>query len=153
MATGRTDVPRWPRAADGRQERNEMTSPEVLRAVSEAASPSDSRLGCAVALGLARKLGVTPGDIGDAANQQKVRIVNCQLGFFAVEKSVHDDLEAVPIEGPLADAIEGALSEGRLSCAAAFEVAGETRTPVKLVGDTATKKGIKIVSCQLGCFP
>ncbi len=136
-----------------------MTSSETQKAVAEAASPSDSRLGCAVALGLARKLGVTTGEIGDAANQQKIRIVNCQLGFFAVEKSVHDDLEAVPTDGPIADAIEAALSRGRaaseesLSCAAAFEVARETRSAVKLVGDTATKRGIMIVSCQLGCFP
>ena len=130
-----------------------MASPEVQRAVAEAASASDSRLGCATALGLARKLGVSPAEIGDAANQQKVRIANCQLGFFAAEKSVHDDLEAVPTAGPLADAVDAAASEGRFACVTAFEIAGQTRSAVKLVGDTATKKGIRIVNCQLGCFP
>ena len=129
-----------------------MTPSEIQKAVSEAAS-GDSRLGCAAALALAGRLGVTPAEIGDAANEKKVRIVNCQLGFFAVEKSVHDDLESVATEGSLGDAIDAALSEGRLSCAAAFDVARARRSAVKLVGDTATKKGVRIVNCQLGCFP
>jgi hypothetical protein len=42
----------------------------------------DGRLACAVAFELARKNGVSPKEIGDAANRVGVKIVACQLGCF-----------------------------------------------------------------------
>jgi hypothetical protein len=41
---------------------------------------------------------------------------------------------------------------GRLSCAAAREVAEKLGLPYKEVGIAANELGIKIKDCQLGCF-
>ena len=47
------------------------------------ASLVNGRLPCAVAFKLARKLKVTPKEVGEMANKLKIRIVSCQLGCFS----------------------------------------------------------------------
>ncbi|MCL6449781.1 MAG: hypothetical protein K6T75_00605 [Acetobacteraceae bacterium] len=54
--------------------------PRVVAAVVEAAA--DGRLPCARALELARRLGVSPREVGAAADSAGVRITACQLGCF-----------------------------------------------------------------------
>ncbi len=43
-------------------------------------------------------------------------------------------------------------ANGRLSCAAARELAEKLGLPYKEVGTAANELGIKIKDCQLGCF-
>jgi len=52
----------------------------VLAAVREAAP--EGRLPCATAFRVAEKLGVPPIVIGQAANELKFKITQCQLGCF-----------------------------------------------------------------------
>jgi len=40
------------------------------------------KLPCAVAFRIARKLKVSPKQVGDAANRLKIKISSCQLGCF-----------------------------------------------------------------------
>ena len=117
------------------------------------ASLVDGYLPCAVAFKIARKLKVTLKQVGDAANRLNIRIVNCQLGFFKVEKATHSELDGVHISEKLAEEIEASLVEGRLSCPVTFKIAKKLKATPRQVGDTATKLNIKISSCQLGCFP
>ena len=42
----------------------------------------DNKIPCEKALALAERLGVEPRQIGEAADEQSVRIVACQLGCF-----------------------------------------------------------------------
>ncbi len=42
----------------------------------------DNKIVCAVALKLARDLKITPAEVGNAADELKIRIQNCQLGCF-----------------------------------------------------------------------
>jgi hypothetical protein len=42
----------------------------------------DGKLPCAVAFKIARKLKVTPKQVGDAANRLNIKITSCQLGCF-----------------------------------------------------------------------
>jgi hypothetical protein len=42
----------------------------------------DGRLPCAVAFGIAKKLKVSPRQVGDAANDMQIKIASCQLGCF-----------------------------------------------------------------------
>ena len=42
----------------------------------------DGKLPCAVAFKIARKLKITPKQVGDTANKLKIRVSNCQLGCF-----------------------------------------------------------------------
>jgi len=43
-------------------------------------------------------------------------------------------------------------SDQRISCKAAMEVADETGAPRAKIGRLLNEMGIKIHSCQLGCF-
>ena len=53
----------------------------------------------------------------------------------------------------LEEEIQASLVNGRLPCAVAFKIARKLKVSPKQVGDMANKLNIKIVSCQLGCFP
>jgi len=46
------------------------------------------------------------------------------------------------------------LNKGRktLACARAFRLVKENHISLKVIGAICNKNGIKIVSCQLGCF-
>ncbi|MFO8102183.1 MAG: hypothetical protein R6U37_08490 [Dehalococcoidia bacterium] len=49
--------------------------------------------------------------------------------------------------------IKESLVNGKLPCANALGIADELGVPPMLVRETADEMGIKISSCQLGCFP
>jgi len=53
----------------------------------------------------------------------------------------------------LEEELKASLVDGRLPCAVAFKIARKLEVPPKQVGETANRLNIKIVSCQLGCFP
>lgn len=53
----------------------------------------------------------------------------------------------------LEEALKASLVNGSLPCAVAFKIARKLKVTPRQVGDTANKLNIKIVSCQLGCFP
>jgi hypothetical protein len=116
-------------------------------------SAQNGRLPCPVAFRLAKESKVPLRTVGDLANGLKVRIINCQLGCFYVEKATHEDLAGVPFDPPLKQEVQDSLVDGKLPCKAAFQVAEKLRVSRKLVGDAATKLKIKIAECQLGCFP
>lgn len=42
----------------------------------------ERRLACAVALDIAERLGIPPIEVGQAANELGMKIVDCQLGCF-----------------------------------------------------------------------
>jgi hypothetical protein len=46
------------------------------------ASLVEGKLPCAVAFRIAKKLKVSPKEVGDAANELKIKISSCQLGCF-----------------------------------------------------------------------
>ena len=62
---------------DGSIEQMDRTLEEELEA-----SLVNGKLPCAVAFKIARKLKVTPREVGDTANKLNIRIANCQLGCF-----------------------------------------------------------------------
>ncbi|MGQ9920140.1 MAG: hypothetical protein ACUVRZ_02300 [Desulfobacca sp.] len=49
--------------------------------------------------------------------------------------------------------IQAAAPEGRIPCAAAFKLAEELGISRSRLGELLNELRIKIVSCQLGCFP
>lgn len=56
----------------------------VAEAVKAAAV--EGRVPCAAALALARRLGVAPSQVGQAANELGIKIADCQLGCFGSGK-------------------------------------------------------------------
>ena len=116
------------------------------------ASLVNGRLPCAVAFNMARSLNVTPRMVGDKANELKIRIIDCQLGCFAVEKATRPALDDMEIATALAEELQVSMINRQLPCTAAFEVARKLKTSRKEVGDAATKLNIRLINCQLGCF-
>jgi hypothetical protein len=53
----------------------------------------------------------------------------------------------------LEEELEAFLVDGKLPCALAFKIAKKLKVTPRQVGETANKLNIKIVNCQLGCFP
>ncbi|MGP8050328.1 MAG: hypothetical protein ACLPYB_06910 [Desulfobaccales bacterium] len=45
-----------------------------------------------------------------------------------------------------------AAPQGKIACAAAFRLAGELSISTRELGSLLNELGIKIESCQLGCF-
>lgn len=43
--------------------------------------------------------------------------------------------------------------QGKLTCKKAFQLAEELNISLKNIGDICNAEGIKIINCQLGCFP
>jgi hypothetical protein len=53
----------------------------------------------------------------------------------------------------LDEKIRASLVDGKLPCAVAFKIAKQLNISTKEVGEACNKLGVKISSCQLGCFP
>jgi len=112
----------------------------------------DSRLPCLVAFDIAEELKVSRRQVGDSASSLKVRIADCQLGFFQKLKATHEDLVGKEVDSKLVDEIAASLVDGRLACPVAFKIAEKHKVTPKEVGDAATKQGISVNYCQLGLF-
>jgi len=117
------------------------------------ASLIDGYLPCPVAFQVSRKLDIPRREVGDAANELKIRISNCQLGCFVVEKAVYNDVESIHVDQILSAEIESSLVNGRLPCPEAFQIGKRLKVAPKDVRATADELKIKISNCQLGCFP
>ena len=113
----------------------------------------NGRLPCALAFKVARKLNITPGMVGNRANELKLRIINCQLGCFDVEKAAHNDIEGIHVAAKLREEIQTSLIDRYLSCDIAFQIAKKLKVGRRQVGDAVTRQKIKLSHCQLGCFP
>ena len=55
-------------------------------------------------------------------------------------------------EERIAEAVQGAATEGRISCKAALAIAERLAVSPAAVGRAINAAGIKIIDCQLGCF-
>ena len=113
---------------------------------------TDGAMTCPLAFQAADELNLTPAEIGRAIDLLEIPISKCQLGLFGFTpvsriiqpaESVPEDLEA---------AIRKALTDGRLSCADAFRIAGEFKLAKIRVSSACEKLKIKISACQLGAF-
>jgi hypothetical protein len=52
----------------------------------------------------------------------------------------------------LRSAIESKAVDGKVSCKAMLDLASETQTPSKQIGEICNEMSIKVSGCQLGCF-
>ena len=114
------------------------------------AALSDGYLSCPSALSIARKLKVPAAQVGTVADNLGLRIVNCQLGCFKVEKAARKQLDV--IDPVIVSELESVLAQGPLTCAKAFNIARKLKKNVSDIGDVANEKNMKIRECQLGCF-
>jgi hypothetical protein len=111
-------------------------------------------LPCMAAFELVETEGLPAIELGRAATDAGIRIIHCQLNLFGYrafgEKRLPITVQMVPES--VAEAVREAADGDRLTCAAAWSLAGTLGLPRPMIGQVAENLGVRIVHCQLGCF-
>jgi hypothetical protein len=114
-------------------------------------------IGCADAHRIAAELALSPQELGSLVNRETdYRFDRCQLGLFGYGKKGTEAYKIVLPAQHCPDAIMAAIQErtidGRVPCAALWEIAARFRYPRLGVSNIAQALGLKVKPCQLGCF-
>jgi hypothetical protein len=112
----------------------------------------DGTIGCARAHRLAAELGCPPSTVGMAIDLLEGRIVRCQLGLFGYSPQKKILRPAPSVAPDLETAIREALTEGYLTCAAAWRIADRRAIARLAVAEACEALGVRIRRCQLGAF-
>lgn len=116
----------------------------------------DGQLPCMAAHTIAQFLGLTPGQVGRAANEAGIRISQCQLGLFGYGPKAEGKSKlvrtAVQVPPALAAAVQERARDGRLRCLTCWEIAAEQGVERLAVAEVAEALGLRVTGCQLGCF-
>ena len=116
------------------------------------AALQDNYLSCAVALKIAREENVPPVAVGVLADRIGVRVTDCQIGCFKIDKSIHHRSNTEPVDQNVLAALSHLEDSGELTCANVFQAALRLNLPVGKVAGVANSRSMKIGTCQLGCF-
>ena len=112
----------------------------------------NSEIPCAIAFQIAEELKATPADVGKGIDLLDIRLIKCQLGLFGYSPEKKAVKPKPPQHRGLEEAIREALTEKKLSCRAAWQIAHRFHIPKMTVSAACEALGIKIKPCQLGAF-
>jgi len=115
-------------------------------------SLKDGYLSCPVAWGIARKANVLKTTIGEIADRLGIRITNCQLGCFKIEKTPYDNSSYSNIDEEVITMLETLKENDQLTCAKVFDLARQFKVKPVVIANDMSARGLKIRGCQLGCF-
>ncbi len=116
------------------------------------ASLKDGYLSCPVAWGIARKSNVPKIVVGEITDRLGIRITNCQLGCFKIEKTPYDNSSYGNIDGEIRNILKELHETDQLTCAKAFELARQFNLKPIVIANEVNAMGLRIRGCQLGCF-
>jgi hypothetical protein len=112
----------------------------------------NNSISCKKAEEIAGELGFMLEETGKAIDILNIKITKCQLGLFGYGENKKIVEPAKEIMPELKESITSALENGSLSCAAAWEIAGELNISRMKVAAACEALQIKIKPCQLGAF-
>ena len=129
-------------------------SKEVLSQLGDMVRVSlrDGNLQCATAFKIARQAHVPNIAVGEVTDRLGIRITNCQIGCFKVDKTTHDNLDPKKIDDKITTMLEVLVKNNELTCAKVFELALQLKLTPMAIADVANLRNMKIHRCQLGCF-
>ncbi len=116
------------------------------------ASLEGGYLSCPMAWKIAREFNVPKITVGAIADRLGIRITNCQIGCFKVDKIIHDNQMPKNVDGKTLAMLEALSKNGELTCAKLFEIAKQVKLTPMAIADTANVRNWKVRDCQLGCF-
>ena len=116
------------------------------------ASIKSGYLSCPVAWQLAKKAGVPRIAVGAITDKLGIRITDCQLGCFKVDKTPYDGPAPEEADAGLTARLEELAQDSKITCAEAFGLAHEMKITPQAVAEAVNINGMKIRDCQLGCF-
>jgi hypothetical protein len=112
----------------------------------------NSSLSCKKAEEIAGEMGFSLEETGRTIDILNIKITKCQLGLFGYGETQKIVQSAKEIPPELKESITSALEDERLSCAAAWEIAGKLNISRMKVAAACEALQIKIKPCQLGAF-
>lgn len=112
----------------------------------------DGHLPCGTASKISRDANVPKIAVGELTDRLGIRITNCQIGCFKVDKNVHNKLDYTKTDGEVIFMLDTLNKNNELTCANVFEVAAKLKLTPMEVADVANSHDLKIRHCQLGCF-
>ncbi len=107
---------------------------------------------CAVAFKISENLQVPPAEVGKTADILNFRLVKCQLGLFGYKPEKKIVKPQNNADQEVKEAVSNALTDGRLQCKSAWELASQFKIPRMKISGVCEALGIKIKKCQLGAF-
>jgi hypothetical protein len=116
------------------------------------ATGKDGHIACPSGWKLAEDNGVSRLDVGAMIDKLGLRVTECQLGCFAVDKTTYAGSETEPIDEEVANRVETLREKGDLTCSNAFALARELNVKPMSVAVAANVRGYKLRQCQVGCF-
>ena len=129
-------------------------SDEVLAQLADAvkATLREGHLPCGSAFKIARDAGVPRLAVGDVTDRLGIRVSNCQIGCFKVDKIINDSPGTEGVDEGVLARLEALKGGDALTCANVFALAGELSMTPMAVAHVANARNLKVHGCQLGCF-
>jgi len=136
------------------QENPGNLSEELLTQLEGAVKTSlrDGYLSCPVAWKIAKEYNVPKIAVGETADRLGIRIANCQLGCFKIEKTLYDESTHKNINSEVLTMFEKLTEKDQLTCAKVFDLAQQFKLKPIAIANEMSARGLKIRGCQLGCF-
>ncbi len=124
--------------------------PRITKAVK--GKMKNGRITCAAAHIISGDLGVSPTDVGLNMDLLECRLTKCQLGLFGYGPEKKLVKPADTLSPDLEEAIQSSIEDGRISCAATWNIADKLGISKQNMANACEKQGVKISPCQLGAF-
>ena len=136
------------------QENPGKLSNEVLSQLEDTvkASLKDGYLPCAVAFKIAKEAQVPKVAVGEMTDRLGIRVTNCQIGCFKVDKTIHDNSAPEDLDDGIVSKLNAVKANNELTCANVFDLAQQLKSTPMAIADAANLRDLKIHNCQLGCF-
>ena len=136
------------------QENPGKLSNEVLSQLEDTVKVSlkDGYLPCAVAFKIAKEAQVPKVAVGEMTDRLGIRITNCQIGCFKVDKTIHDNSAHEDLDDRIISKLKALEENNELTCAKVFDLAQQLQSTPVAIADAANLRNLKIRNCQLGCF-
>ena len=109
-------------------------------------------LSCPVAWKIAKDYNIPKIDVGEIADRLGIRVTNCQLGCFRIEKTPYDGLVYKSIDNEIGILLEELKEKGLITCSMVFDLARQFKIKPLAIANEMSTRGMKIRGCQLGCF-
>ncbi len=109
-------------------------------------------LPCPVGWRIAKDMAIPRIAVGAIMDKLGVRVANCQLGFFKVDKTPYPASAPGEPSSEIAAGVRELDTARNLTCSTVFALARRLKTTPMRVSEAANILGLKIRHCQLGCF-
>lgn len=109
-------------------------------------------LSCVSAFKIAEKFGAPEIAVGAMADRLGIRISDCRIGCFKVDKIIHNNASGQKIDEKIVAGLESLKEKDGLTCENVFALAGQMKTTPMAIAEVADAQNWKIYHCRLGCF-